>query len=122
MSTATARLTIGAVLGTVGSAANTVSTVLGGVTKSVSMLDQFLDDAIEKQQARSIVDMADFESSLAEEKAQEMAERQLQVLQFCKQSVRHGELYEANFNRISDLLAARHNKGKSAFTTLHAAE
>ena len=110
MATASTRLTVGTVLATIGVAANSITTVLTTVTKGVSMVDNVVNDALEKQSARSIVDMAGFESALAEEKAQEMTERQLNVLSFCGQSAQHQELFATNYDKINALLAARHAK------------
>ena len=101
---ANARLTLGAVLGTVSTAANTVSTVLNTATASVSMLDQFVQDAVIKQKARSIADMDSFIADLAEEKSQERSIRQRAVLDFCRQSEEHAQLYTENYNRIFGLL------------------
>lgn len=104
---ATARMTIGTVLATVSDAANAVSTVLGATTKAVGMLDQYVSDAANKQQIRSIVDMESFETRLQEEVAIEDTERQVQLIKFKDQSKDHTELFEKNFDRIGKLLQDR---------------
>lgn len=105
---ATARLTIGTLLNTVGVAASSVTAVLQTGVKGIDMVDLFVSDALNRQQVRSLVDMENFESALQEEKAQEMTERQLSVREFCSQSAQHAADYEVNYNRIGAILAKRH--------------
>jgi hypothetical protein len=102
---ATSRITFGAVLGTIGDAAGTVSTVLNTVTTSVSMLGKFVDDAKEQQRIRSIVNMDSFGEVLAEESAMAEATRKSDILAFCKKSPEHQELFNVGYNRVKALLA-----------------
>ena len=110
MASATTRLTIGALLGMVGTVANTVTQAVETVGVGVSMLDKFASDAQERQEVRSIVDMDDFENVIREEKAAEQAQRQLEVLKFCNQSEDHSRIYQANYDRIGSLLSARRER------------
>lgn len=107
MANASARLTVGALLGAVTTAANTITTSLDTITDGVGMINTFVNDAATKQSIRSVVDMEGFESALQEEKSQEMTARQLSVLQFCNQSPDHARLYQANYDRIGQILTAR---------------
>lgn len=103
---ATSRITFGAVLGTIGDAAGTISTVLNTATTSVSMLAKFVDDAKEQQRIRSIVNMDSFGETLAEESAMAEATRKSEILAFCKKSPEHETLYASGYNRVKTLLAA----------------
>lgn len=107
MATATARLTLGTLLGTVGVAANSITAVFSTTVKVVDMADGFVSDALTRQQIRSVVDMENFEAALQEEKAQEMAERKVNVLAYCAQSTQHEALYAESYDRIGSILATR---------------
>ena len=107
---ATSRITFGAVLGTIGDAAGTVSTILNTATTSVSMLAKFVDDAKEQQRIRSIVDMDSFGETLAEESAMAEATRKSDILVFCKKSPEHQELFTTAYNRVKVLLDTKAGK------------
>lgn len=103
----TARMTLGSAFTAVGTSFNAVTSVIGTAVVGISMLDAYAKSCAEQQQARIAVDNADFEDRLAEEKAQEMAERQLQVLDFINKSKDHAKLYQNNYDRIQKVLAER---------------
>lgn len=104
MATATARMTLGSLFATVGTAANAVTSTLNTTVDAISMLDRYVSDARERQTMRSAVEKLDFTQRLAEEKATEMSERQLQVLEFCAQSADHKRMFETNYDRIIGVL------------------
>ena len=106
MATSTTRLTVGAVLGTVSTAATSITTVLNTATKSIDMLDQYVTAANSKLRMRLIADAEDFASQVTVEKATEITAREMGVLEFCAQSAKHKEVFENNYNRIASLLAA----------------
>lgn len=106
----TARMTFGTVLSTVSASAQAITTTVNVATKAVGMLDTYVSDAAEKQALRSLVDMEQFEVRLQEEISMEDTERQLKIDEFIGQSNRHQELYQANFDRIGQLLASRKTK------------
>lgn len=105
MATATARMTLGSVFATVGTAANAVTSVLDTGVAGIAMLDTYVKDMSTRQAARSKADMDDFIFSLVEEKAQERTERQIQVQEFCAKSEDHQRFYAANYNRLMSILA-----------------
>lgn len=105
--TATARLTLGSVLGTVESAATSISSVFDTATKGINMANKYVSDASKKQNIRSIVDMHDFQNKLAEEKAMEETLRKKTILEFTNQSEENKNLFENAFNRINELLAEK---------------
>lgn len=106
-STASARLTVGALFGAVTTAANSVTALLDVTTDGVGMISTFVGDAATKQSLRSLVDMHGFEAALQEEKAQEMSVRQMDILKFVNQSADHKVFYETNYNNIGKILADR---------------
>lgn len=107
---ATSRITFGAVLGTIGDAAGTVSTVLNTATASVGMLAKFVDDAAEQQRIRSVVDMDSFGELVKEEAAMAEAARKTDIIAFCKKSPDHQALFTTAYDRITALLDAQKKK------------
>lgn len=112
--TATARLTVGAIFGAISTAALSITSVLDATTDGVGMIHTFVNDAATKQSIRSVVDMDGFESALQDEQAQIMTSRQLGILEFRRQSKDHDELYTDNHARIGKLLEARRNARSKA--------
>jgi len=102
---ATARVTLGSVLATVQTSANTVTNVLGAANSSVGMLNRFITDAADKQNVRSKVDMAMFKEQLTRDKAEEEAVSELRVIDFCKQSQNHASAYQKSYDRLSAIIA-----------------
>ncbi|MDR5839337.1 hypothetical protein [Caballeronia sp. LZ034LL] len=107
---ASARMTLGTIFGTVSDTAVAVSTTLGAVTQGVEMLDNYVKEAVYKQQQRSIAEMSSFNEKLMEELAQEDTVRQIAVQEFMGKSNKHRELYMANYNRLGRVLAASKNE------------
>lgn len=103
---ATTRMTLGSVLSTVQTTANTVTNVLGAANSSVGMLNRFITDASEKQNVRSKLDMAIFKEQLTRDKAQEESESELRVIDYCKQSSNHADSYQKSYDRLAAILAA----------------
>ncbi len=83
---ATTRLTFGAVLGTIQNTANTVNSTLDTVNTAVGMAHHFVKEAADKQQKRSIIDMATFEKNMIREKELEQAELDEKIVSICKQN------------------------------------
>lgn len=107
---ATARMTLGSILGTATDAAQSVSAVFNTATKAINMGNKFVSDAAEKQSIRSTLDMHDFTMKLAEEKAMEETLRKKTILDFTKQSTENEQLFETAYNRINQLLEDRVKK------------
>ncbi len=114
MATATARMTLGSVLGTVGTAAVAVSSIFDTTTKGVGMLENYVDAALEEQRDRIAADSVDRIQRIGEEKATEMALRQLQVLKFCAQTPEHKTLFTTNYDKVMEAINARHVDEKTA--------
>lgn len=104
MATANSRMTLGAVLATVQTTANTLTNTLDAANKSVGMLNKLVSDAAGRQDVRSKLDNAIFEKTLHQEKAKELSESRRTVDAYLEQSPRHRELYEAAFNELAAIL------------------
>lgn len=103
--TATTRMTIGSILGTVQNAATAVSTTLETATVSVGMLHTYVSDAAHKQQIRSVAERDSFGVQVAEELAMAEAVRKDEVRKFCNTETRqadYNEAYTRIFAKISD--------------------
>lgn len=101
---ASARMTVGTLLGTVNEVATSVSSIFDTATKSINMLNRYVSEAAEKQALRSIVDTHGFKERLVEEKTMETVTRKLEIKSFCSQSQHHADLYQATYNEFLSLL------------------
>lgn len=86
---ANSRVTFAAILGTVQTTANTISNTLQAANAGVGMLNKLVSDAAHRQDVRSKLDSAIFEKTLHQEKAQELTDSRLRVLEYTKQSAEH---------------------------------
>ncbi|AHC93954.1 hypothetical protein CH29_gp01 [Achromobacter phage JWAlpha] len=84
MSTSTARMTIGSALGTINTAALTISSTLDAVGSGVGMLNAMVDKAAREQRMRHKADVSEFKHRLINEVAMARAQRERQVIEFCK--------------------------------------
>ncbi|ALA45470.1 hypothetical protein ADP65_00001 [Achromobacter phage phiAxp-3] len=103
MSTSTARLTIGSLLGTVNTAAITVSSTLDAAGAAVGMLNSAVSKAAKEQAIRHKVDVNEFKSRLIMEVSMARAQRERQVVEFCKDSVNE-KLFKQAHDELSNLL------------------
>lgn len=101
---ANSRMTFGAILGAVQTSATTITASLDAANAAVGMLNKFVTDAADRQQVRSKLDGAIYEKTLLQEKAQQLTESRLQVLNYCKQSAEHEQQYQAAFDELGELL------------------
>lgn len=101
---ATARITFGSVLGTVNTAAQTVTGALGAIGSSVGMLSSYVERAAEEQRVRQLADAETFVDRLIEEKAMEHTERQVEVQDFRKRSDLHSHEFDTAKARFEALL------------------
>lgn len=98
------RLTIGALLNTVSTTANTVTNTLDVVNKSVGMLTAFVDNASENQKSRIAADRKIFLRSLINEKSTEVAHMNLKAEVFMRQSADHKAHFESAYKMFEELL------------------
>lgn len=102
---ATARMTFGTVLDTVGEAAIAVSTVVGTGIKGVNMLDKYVSNASLEQDKRAKARLKSLDKIIAEEIAIEAMNRQLKIDEITSKSSRHQELFQQNYNEILAVLS-----------------
>ena len=100
MSVATTRLTIGSVLGTINTAANTVSSTLDAAGSAVGMLNATVTKAAKEQRIRHAVDINEFKSRLVIEVSMERAQRERTMLEFCSDA-QNKALFEKAFNELT---------------------
>ena len=106
MSIANSRMTFASILGAVQTSANTITNTLQAANQGVGMLNKLVSDASHRQEVRSKLDNAIFAKTLHQEKAQELTESRLQVLQYCKQSTEHQTQYQSAFDELSAVMSA----------------
>lgn len=105
---ANARMTLGAALGTVTTAANTLSATFDAANKGIGMINTFVSDAAENQRLRSIANKERFTEQLIEDFAMEDALRAIKIDDFCADAdkKRHFEeryyVYEALLRKKTD--------------------
>lgn len=97
---ANARLAIGSLFGAVVAVADTTTGTLNTVSKSVGMLETFVDDAARDQKDRSAANAEMSMQKISEDLALEMSEREQMVLKYTSQSAAHAESFKSNYDRI----------------------
>jgi hypothetical protein len=100
---ATARLTIGSVLGTVNTAAETLTGIIGTVSNGVGMVNAYVEEAAKKQQGRIKNDQAIFITQLVIEGAEAEAEMHRGVINYCSKSSDHKRLFETAYDKYAKL-------------------
>lgn len=106
MSAANSRMTLASVLAAVQTTANTATGALNAVNSAVGMANKFVTDAAQRQEVRSKLDMAIFERTLHQEKAQELATSRLAMEDFAKQSTAHAQAYQQAYDELASILSA----------------
>lgn len=97
-------MTGAAVLGTVTTAAVTISNTISTANRAVGMLNTIVNDAADNQQLRSIANKAAFKENLIRQMARQQTEMDISDLEFAKKSPEHNSLYKANLEKYSALL------------------
>lgn len=98
------RLTFGAVLGSVQSAATTVTTTLDAATGAVGMLNAFVVKAADEQRIRHVADKEDFIENLIMERSEQRATAYLKAEKFIDKSAAHAKHYESAYKAFESLL------------------
>lgn len=104
---ASSRLAFGNIMGTVVDAANTVSTTLNVVTKSVGMVDAFVSNAAETQRIRMKLEQSSRTEQLIEETALADTQRQQGIKDYLEANPGTTDLFTANQARLTAVLAAK---------------
>ena len=100
---ATSRVTVGAVLGAVETTATTLTNTLNALNMGVNMINASVKEASENQADQQKTDRKDFRDNLLREAAKAKSDANLKVIEYCKQSPKHAELYEAAYNEYAAL-------------------
>jgi len=90
----TARITAGAVLGTVSQAANTVTDIVKTAGSGVTIVNRFVESAATDQKDRQLIHRKTFRDRLLQESRMEVARRNLEVLAFISESDDYKLLYQ----------------------------
>ena len=104
---ASSRLAFGNIMGPVVDAANTVSTTLNVVTKSVGMVDAFVSNAAETQRIRMKLEQSSRTEQLIEETALADTQRQQGIKDYLEANPGTTDLFTANQARLAAVLAAK---------------
>lgn len=102
---ATTRMTLGSVLGTVTDAANTVSTVLKTATLTVGMAHTYVEDAAIKQRMQSVAERDSFVEEVAISLAMKEAQRKKEVRDYCAQDPESANEFKLAYDRLKLKLA-----------------
>lgn len=100
----TTRMSFGAVLGSIQSAATTVTTTLDAATGGVGMLSAFVTKAADEQRIRHTIDKEDFIENLIIERTEMNAVAKLKLEKFIAKSPEHAKHAKAAYEKYSKLL------------------
>ena len=100
MTNATARMTLGALLGTITTSANAISGVVGTVAAGVQIMDTYVGLQLKQQQSSMLLEADDFDERIIERIGQERTLRQLEVVKFTALSENHATLYDENMRNL----------------------
>ena len=102
---ATARLTMGAVFGTVASTAATVTGLLDSINAGAGMLNDYVTNAAEAQRMNIKADNAILKKVIIERISMEQMERRITINKTTSKSALHAELYQEAYDEFKDLFA-----------------
>lgn len=102
--TANARLTAAALLGTVTTAASTVTNTFDALNKGIGMLNTAVNDAAFRQDKRSKIDRHLYVNNLIRDTAQQEAEANVRADEFLANNPKAAEHFKASFDELTTLL------------------
>ena len=100
----TTRMSFGAVLGSVQSAATTITSTLDAATGAVGMLTAFVSKASDEQRIRHVADKEDFIENLVLERAEMRSIANIKAEKFMAKSGDHTKHFKSAYDRFSELL------------------
>jgi hypothetical protein len=111
---ASTRMAIGAVLGTVNDAANTVSSIVNVVSDSAGMLNDYVRRQRTMQQDRTVIELHTFRTRLMEDTAKEQTIRTESLEDYFQGKTGRKECYEESYANLNSLFAKsdRENNGE----------
>jgi hypothetical protein len=101
----TARLTLGAVLGTIGSTASTVTGVLDSINTGAGMLNDYVTNAAENQRLNMKADKVVTKKTIIERMALEQMNRRIEITKICSKSKEHASLYQEAYDEFKDIFS-----------------
>lgn len=101
---ANTRVTVGALLGTVTTAASTVTNTFDALNKGIGMLNTAVNDAAFRQDNRSKIDRHLYVNNLIRDTAQQEAEANVRSEEFLKNNPAAAKHYAASYDELSALL------------------
>ena len=113
MSVSSARLTFGALFGTITSAANAATATIDAASDGANMLTSYVREASKDQRDRQILHRLNYQDNLKHEFAQEAAEREKSVDEYCDKSPEN----KTRYNRHYELIEAAFAKAQGGTTT-----
>jgi len=106
MAMSTTRMSLGALLGTITTAANTATSIIQTTANVVQMGDNYISTRLKEQQLQEKLESRDFGRRLVERIATERTERGLELAKYTAQSPSHQRLFDSNFEELmADLKA-----------------
>lgn len=100
----TTRMSFGAVLGSIQSAATTVTSTLDAATGAVGMLTAFVSKASDEQRIRHVIDKEDFIENLIIERTEMNALAVIKLNKFISKSPEHASAAKSAYEKYSKLL------------------
>ena len=101
---ATARVTVGALFETIGTAATVATGALNSVSGVVAMANAFVSKAQQNQAEQYLLDADVRIERMIEEAAREQAEVRLNIAAFRNKSEQHALGYDQSYERFSNIL------------------
>ncbi len=101
---ATAKFTLGSILGAVSSTANSLVATLDVGNTLIEKAQLAATSSLKKQRVETILDEESFLEQLIRDKANEDAQSQRRVRDFCKQSPEDAQAYQSAYERFTKLV------------------
>jgi hypothetical protein len=92
--------------GVVSTAAGAAGGAFTATTRSITLLDNYVQEALARQEYRQAAERITFQDSLADELGQLEAERKITVVEFCGRSEQHAALFTESRSKIAAAIAA----------------
>jgi hypothetical protein len=105
--TSSLRATVGSVLGTVTTAAQSVSSVFDAVSGGIGMANTYVQNAAEKQATQIDYEMADFEAHVHSTVAIERTRNNREIARFLDEDPANRDEFETIFSDLAEKVAAR---------------
>lgn len=105
MSTATSRMTIGALFGAIATAANTASNTLNAVNDGVEMLNRTISVAAQKQKIDHKLDLIEYERTVTIQAAQRIQEHDDQIEDWIASRPGRAQSFQKTLEEVQTALA-----------------